>query len=130
MADHIALHGLEFFAYHGFYTEERTIGNRYGVNIEVDTDFLEAAANDKLRSTVNYENLYAIIKAEMAVSSQLLEHIAFRIIGRVFEELSNVEVVRIEISKFNPPIGGVCTRASARMERSRAEWAQQLSGTK
>ena len=107
----VALEGLEFFAYHGYYEEERTIGNRYAVDITVSADFSEAAQNDRLRSTINYEDLYRIVKEEMAVPSRLLEHIAQRIIKRTYERYPNVEWVEVGLSKFNTPLGGVCHRS-------------------
>ena len=67
----IALEGLEFFAYHGFHDEEQRIGNRYQVDIQVVTDFSEAAENDKLKYTVNYADLYEIIVEVMKIKARL-----------------------------------------------------------
>jgi dihydroneopterin aldolase len=33
----VSLEGMAFFARHGFYEEERTLGNRYEVDIAVET---------------------------------------------------------------------------------------------
>lgn len=107
----IALEGLEFFAYHGFHDEEQRIGNRYQVDIQVVTDFSKAAENDKLKYTVNYADLYEIIVEVMKIKARLLEHIAQLIISNVRERYPNIEKIEVSVSKFNPPIGGVCTRA-------------------
>ena len=107
----IALEGLEFFAYHGVHDEEQRIGNRYQVDIQVVVDFSEAAENDKLKYTVNYGDLYEIIAGVMKIKARLLEHIAQLIISNVRERYPNTEKIEVSISKFNPPIGGVCTRA-------------------
>ena len=115
----IALEGLEFFAYHGFYPEERIIGNRYGVDISVQTDFSKAAEQDKIKYTVNYGVLYEIVKEEMLVSSLLLEHIAQKIISRVIGQFPQVEAVEITIRKFNPPIGGVCRASRVTIKENR-----------
>ena len=107
----IALEGLEFFAYHGFHDEEQRIGNRYQVDIQVVTDFSEAAENAKLKYTVNYADLYEIIVEVMKIKARLLEHIAQLIISNVRKRYPNIEKIEVSVSKFNPPIGGVCTRA-------------------
>jgi 7,8-dihydroneopterin aldolase/epimerase/oxygenase len=107
----IALEGIEFFAYHGVHEEEQRIGNRYQVDIQVTTDFSEAAENDKLRDTVNYGDLYEIISGVMKIKARLLEHIAQLIISNVRKRYPEIEKVEVSVSKFNPPIGGVCTRA-------------------
>lgn len=107
----VALEGLEFFAYHGFHDEEQKMGNKYAVDISVTTDFDTAAEKDILSETVNYADLYKIVRSEMHVPSRLLEHIGKRIIRHVFNDFPNISHVEVSISKFNPPIGGVCTRA-------------------
>lgn len=107
----VSLEGLEFFAYHGFYQEEQKIGNKYSVDIKVETLFGKAAAEDKLEGTVNYEVLYEIVKNEMNKPSKLLENIAQRIIDATFRQFSDIHFVEVSISKYNPPIGGICNRA-------------------
>ena len=112
----IALEGIEFFAYHGVYAEEQRIGNRYQIDISVTTDFSDAAENDKLSDTVNYGDLYEIISGVMKIKAKLLEHIAQLIISSVRQRYPNVEAVEVSVSKFNPPIGGVCTRAKVTLK--------------
>lgn len=115
----VALEGMEFFAYHGFYDEEQKVGNKYAVDLEVSTDFSAAAREDSVEGTVNYETLYQLIKEEMAVSARLLEHLAYRINERILQKLPQVEAVTVSISKFNPPIGGVCQRSRVTLEGKR-----------
>jgi dihydroneopterin aldolase len=107
----ISLEGAEFFAYHGFYEEERKIGNKYRIDLSVSADVSMAAADDDLKETVNYEDLYAIIQKEMQTPSHLLEHIAHRIIEETYKKYRHIEWVEVSVSKYNPPIGGVCHRA-------------------
>lgn len=107
----ISLEGAEFFAYHGFYEEERKIGNKYSVDISVSADATAGASSDHLQGTVNYEDLYAIIREEMLISSLLLENIAHRIIERTYAKYPHAEWVEVSVSKFNPPVGGICYRS-------------------
>lgn len=112
----IALEGLEFFAYHGFYDEEQKIGNKYSVDIVVTADFSEAARRDKLSATVNYEELYRITTGVMQRPARLLEHIAHSIIEEIRGAYPTVGEVEVSVSKFNPPVGGVCHRARITMK--------------
>ncbi len=112
----ISLEGLEFFAYHGAYIEEQKIGNRYSVDIIIDTDFTLAAETDRLKETVNYEDVYEHIKEVMHQKHRLLEHIGYSIIERIRTQYPNVQQVEVSVSKFNPPIGGVCERARINMK--------------
>ena len=115
----IALEGIEFFAYHGYYQEERKIGNKYEVNVEISTDFSRAACQDILSGTVNYEILYKIIQGEMEIPSKVLEHLAKRIIDKIMMEFPEIDSTTIQLSKFNPSVKGVCRKAKVIMEQSR-----------
>lgn len=100
----IALHGAEFFAYHGFYPEEQKIGNHFIVDIEVD--FTPATINnDKLSDTVNYEKLYDIACEEMKLTKKLIETVAQAIIDEIKKEYAFVEGIQVNIKKLNPLLG-------------------------
>ncbi len=113
----IALEGLEFFAYHGYYDEEQKLGNKYSVDIIVYTDFAEAAQTDNLQATVNYETLYQIVAEVMQQPARLLEHIAQKIIDKVFSYIPELEAVEVVVSKFNPAVGGICNRAKVHLRK-------------
>ena len=119
MQGKITLEGLEFFAHHGFYKEEQMIGNKFAVDISVSTDLADAAEHDNLRETVNYEVLYRIIRHEMNEPTKLLEHIGKRIIDAVFHEFPVIYQIEVKISKYNPPVGGICQRASVTLIETR-----------
>ena len=55
----------------------------------------------------------------MAIRSKLLEHVAKRIIDRIFKELSVIQKVIVEVSKLNPPIGGDVESVTIQMEEVR-----------
>ncbi|MFD1872420.1 dihydroneopterin aldolase [Hymenobacter bucti] len=113
----IALEGMEFFAFHGYYDEEQKIGNKYGVDLHLKTDLHAAGASDKLAETVNYEVLYRLVLAEMQLPARLLEHLAHRILDRIMHEFPQIKRGQVSISKFNPPLGGICHRARVTLSR-------------
>ncbi|MBP6385288.1 MAG: dihydroneopterin aldolase [Pseudarcicella sp.] len=107
----IALEGMEFFAYHGVSDEEQKIGNKYQVDVELDCDINAAAVSDDLKYTINYAEVYLIVDRIMAKKTRLLEHIAFNIIEEIKQQFQQVDSVTVEVSKFNPPLGGICARS-------------------
>ena len=117
----ITLEGLEFFAFHGYYDEEQKIGNKYGVDITIESSLDKAGFDDKLSETIDYEDLYKIIREEMNKPSRLLENIGQRIMNAVFSNFSLVTFIEISISKFNPPIGGICKRAVVTLSSARPD---------
>jgi dihydroneopterin aldolase len=112
MTGKVALEGLEFHAYHGVYPHERSSGNKFEVDVFVVTDFSESAFHDDLAGTINYEDLYAIVKEEMAKPSKLLETVGYAIAKKSLDSFKEARSVDVNISKFNPPIGGVCKKAT------------------
>ena len=95
------------------------LGSDYRVDLEIKADLSRPATSDKLSETVDYVHLNNIVKEEMAIRSNLLEHVAQRIIDRTFSEINEVTQVIVEVSKINPPIGGDVESVSVILEGER-----------
>lgn len=119
MTGKVILEGLEFHAYHGVYPHERSSGNKFEIDVIVDTRFSEAAFHDDLTGTINYEDLYALVKEEMDKPSKLLETVVNKIAEQILERFETAMAVEVKLSKFNPPIGGVCRKATVTVEKVR-----------
>lgn len=102
----LEINDMVFFARHGCFEQERTIGNKFVVNFSGRTDVSKAAASDNLEDAVNYQLIYNVIKEEMEIPSNLLEHVGGRILGRLRVEFPALVSATISIAKLNPPIGG------------------------
>ncbi|MDR1951296.1 MAG: dihydroneopterin aldolase, partial [Bacteroidales bacterium] len=79
-------------------------------------DTAKAELSDDIADTVSYLDVYQIVKAEMQIPSNLLEHVARRIadaVGRKFPQISNLIV---EIQKLNPPLGGEIGSANVKIK--------------
>ena len=108
----VALLGVEFFAYHGFYEEERRIGNKYIVDIRIQTEITSSIDDDDLAKTVDYEKVYAILRTEIDVPAKLLEHVAGRMLHAIYEEFPFIRRLDIAVAKQNPPVGGICRESN------------------
>jgi dihydroneopterin aldolase len=111
----ISLEGMEFYARHGYYEEERIIGNKYSVDVYIDTDFSEAAKADKIEGTINYEKVYEIVAEVMNIDALLLEHLAGKMINKLKDSFPDAISFTVRISKYNPPIKGLCHRATVEL---------------
>nr|WP_294795944.1 dihydroneopterin aldolase [uncultured Mucilaginibacter sp.] len=103
----VALHGAEFFAYHGVYPEEQYTGNCFIVDIEVEFEPLASngLSTDDLNDTVNYEELYDISDRRMQQPQKLIETVATFIMEDIKAQYSIVEKITVSIKKLNPLAG-------------------------
>lgn len=115
----IKVTNIRVYAYHGCLIEEEKIGSDYRVDVAVKANLQSSAISDQLKDTVDYVHINKIVKEEMAIRSKLLEHVANRIITRIFNEISIAEIATVEVSKINPPIGGDVERVTIEMSLNR-----------
>ena len=108
----ISLEGMQFFANHGVLPEERHDGNLFLVDFKCRYDIAAAMKSDSLKDTLDYGHIHSIVAEEMAVPSDLMEHVAGRIARRIAGEHPEIQWFEVRISKQNPPVQG------------RAEWSR------
>ena len=102
----IKVENIRVYAYHGCLKEETKIGSDYRVDVKVKADLQKSVTTDDLNDTVDYVLLNKIVVEEMAIPSALLEHVAKRILDRIFTEDKLVTLATVAVSKINPPISG------------------------
>ncbi len=115
----IKLNNIRVHAWHGCLKEESIIGSDYRVDLSVSADLSKPSISDSLGDTVDYVHLNNIVKEEMAIKSKLLEHVAKRILNRIFSEIETISHAEVSVSKINPPIGGDVESVSIKMKYSR-----------
>ena len=102
----IHLYNLKFYAFHGVHEEEKLLGNEYEVNAEVQFHD-EHEKIDSISQTINYVDLFEIIKKRMLIPSALLETVVMDIGNSIYENNNNVRHINISLKKNHPPIEGI-----------------------
>jgi 7,8-dihydroneopterin aldolase/epimerase/oxygenase len=102
----IQIENMEFYSYHGHFREEQIVGNRFIVDLTIETDMKVPQESDNLKDAVDYQKVYKIVKSQMELKSHLLEHIAGRILDALFSEVGGITRATVKVSKMNPPMGG------------------------
>jgi len=102
----IELKNMHFFAYHGVLEHETLHGNDFLVTLRFWADLSKACESEEVADTVNYAEVYDLVKEEMAISSKLIEHAGYRILRRVKEAFPAIERIEVELAKMNPPVNG------------------------
>lgn len=113
----IEIEGMEFYAFHGHFVEEQIVGNKFLLDICIETDTSKAEKSDNLELALDYQIVYSIIKEQMEIKSNLLENIASRILDALYEKFNNLLKTTIKVSKINPPMGGQIQRVSVTLTR-------------
>lgn len=116
MTSEIIINDMEFFAYHGFYPEEQKIGCKYSVDLILSLPLDTPGNSDNLNHTINYEEVYLIIKHEMEINSKLIEHVAKRIITALHDKYTILEHIDLHLYKYNPPLGGQVGRVGIHLK--------------
>jgi 7,8-dihydroneopterin aldolase/epimerase/oxygenase len=102
----IQIENMEFYSFHGHFKEERIVGNKFLVDVTIETDMDLPSKSDILKDAVNYQKVYELIKQQMELKSHLLEHIASRILDAIYAEMEGIINATVKVSKMNPPMGG------------------------
>lgn len=109
----IELQKMQFYAYHGCYTQEQRVGNRFQVDLWLDYDSVQAQKSDSISDAVNYLDIYQIVSSQMEVKSHILEHVSRRIIDAIKSAYPNITHIEVKVTKLAPPLGGSLEGVSA-----------------
>jgi len=108
---YICLHEVRFYAFHGVMPQERSVGGEFLVSVKVGYPLEKAMSSDDVADTLNYAELYELVKKEMMQPSGLLEHVMGRIVEAIEKAFPKVASVEVKIKKVNPPMGSDCKGA-------------------
>jgi dihydroneopterin aldolase len=110
--DSIELKNMVFHAFHGVMEQEKKTGNRFRVDLKLHLDLSLAIQSDNLEDTLNYACVFDLVKAEMNIPSQLLEHVAGRIVQRIKQTFPAIDHIEIRLAKAHPPVDGELEEAA------------------
>ena len=99
----IELKDIRLQGYHGVYQNESKVGNIYHIDLSVMYD-----EGDKrfhlLRDTINYVELYDIIRQRIQIPSSLLEKLCDEIIRDIQQKYPFISEAKISLYKIQAPI--------------------------
>lgn len=116
----LSIANADFYAYHGVREEERLLGGRYQVDIDVEYDASAAVMSDDLSDTVNYEEILFTVNEHMnGEPYELIETIAFDIATSVIEQFALVQTVTVRVRKLNVPVQQILDYVEAEITAKR-----------
>ena len=123
MPDEVFLDGLRFYAYHGVNPEERSQGQRFLVDVCVETDLRPAGRSDDPKHTVSYSAVYKTVRAIVEGEPRdLIETVAEEIASTVLADFARALAVTVTVRKPSAPIkGAIFDAAGVRIRRAREQ---------
>lgn len=119
--DVIRIKNAVFYAYHGVGKDEQNLGGKFEVDIEMHSNFSAAVKSDNLKQTVDYENVYSLIKNLVNEKKYyLLETLAETIASEILHTYRNVISVIVRLRKPHPPVKGVVDYVEVEIMRNRS----------
>ncbi|MDD3733055.1 MAG: dihydroneopterin aldolase [candidate division Zixibacteria bacterium] len=107
MKDVIRLIGMPFYGYHGVTAAEKETGRIFEVDCELGLDLASAGQSDQLTDTIDYYEVYKIIKDNVeGTAFSLLEGLANRLASIILDKFP-IYRVTLKVRKLTPPVAGL-----------------------
>ena len=118
--DRVLMRGLAFYGYHGVMPEERRLGQRFIVDIDMSVSLGDAGRTDDLTKTVDYGGVLADVRAIVeGPPLSLIEAVAERIAAKILVAYA-VDAVRVRVRKPDVPLPATLDYVGVEITRRRA----------
>ena len=103
--DQLRIKDLEVYAYHGVFAAEKELGQRFVLDLILDYDMTRAAKTGDLTASIHYGELaQELVKWCQESKEDLIETLAYQLIGKIFQSYDLVEKVSLEVKKPWAPV--------------------------
>ena len=122
MQNIIRIRKATFYGYHGVRSEEQSVGGKFEADVDIYTDFTEAAQEDDLDKTIDYHKVYSFMY-HLALEQKyyLIESLASKIANDLLLKFEKITKVAVRVRKNNPPLGGVVDCVEIEIVKDRSE---------
>jgi len=118
--DKIHVSGLEIYAYHGVFPEEKEKGQPFVLDITLEVDMKSACESDLLDNTVSYADVCDTVEETMlSKKCDLIEHAAQRVCDAVLETYPQVQAIELVLRKPEAPVKQKIAYAAVELRRER-----------
>ncbi|UZW14511.1 2-amino-4-hydroxy-6-hydroxymethyldihydropteridine diphosphokinase [Clostridium pasteurianum] len=116
--DKIFIEDFEIYANHGVFKEEKRLGQKFIISIELSLDLKKAGATGDLQQTVNYGELCLKVEEQFTREKyDLIETAAEKVAEFILLEYEKVKCVKVLIKKPWAPIGRPVKYAAVEIKR-------------
>jgi len=127
-ADFVRLKNMVFHGYHGYWDEERKVGQRFEVDVELSVAVVQAARSDHIRDTVDLYKVYQVVERVVTGKRfKLVETLAEKIAAALLRRFA-IDAVHLCVRKPNSPVPGICDGIEVEISRARARSGKNAKG--
>lgn len=102
--DKLIMNKMEFYGYHGVYPEENKLGQIFYIDLEALADLSAAGKSDNLEDTMNYAEIYHLIKGIVEGKPfRLIEALAESIASQLLHTYTDISEIIVRVTKPHPP---------------------------
>lgn len=106
--DKIILKDMSFYGYHGVLKEENLLGQKFFIDLEIETDTKEAGISDDFTKTINYAEVYEITRRITEEEKfNLIEALAEKIASEILNKFKRAHSIKVKIRKKEAPVKGI-----------------------
>ena len=91
--DRLTLKGMKFYSHSGMYSFEKEVGQLFEIDLDCYLSLEESSHSDRIGDTINYSNLFALVK-------EVLENSSYNLMERLAGEISKRALADFPISKI------------------------------
>ena len=120
VVDIIRIAGIKSFGHHGALPEEKRLGQRFTVSVDLEVDTRPAAATDDLNKTVDYAEVIRTVEGQLTGKHvYLIETLAQQIAARILATFPVTQAVTVEVTKPFAPVAAEFDSISVKIRRER-----------
>ena len=117
--DKIRLNNVQIYAYHGLIPEEKQLGQKFQIDVEISTNLTDSCKSDNIVDTINYKEVYDIVKICFNNSQKKIIESVASDIAEIILKNNRVIDTKIIIRKPSVPIDGICDSVEIEIFRTK-----------
>lgn len=126
MKDYIRLKDMEIIHNHGFFQEEKTLGQKFVLDIKVYVDMDKVTKSEDLDDTINYGLLASYVQELFTEETlSLIENVGDKIAKNVLVRFPVAEAIEVIVKKPWAPVGYILERPEISINR---KWERVFLG--
>lgn len=111
---------MQFYGFHGLLPEEKKLGQRFNVDVELYLDLRKPGETDHMGDSIDYSMVYEVTKKIVeGKAHNLIEAVAETIAKALFESFDLLQACTVSVVKPDPPIAGHYESVAVEIYRER-----------